>query len=671
MKESVDLLEYVEETVQLKRTNKIWVGLCPIHDEKTPSFYVYPETGTFHCYGCGAHGTIIDYVMHTHGFKSPSEALEQIAREKGVLLDRINSEEWEKRKEAIQNNRRKAYMFFTEFARTLEYLKSRGISEKVGKKFGIGYNSFQNAITIPYFNTYGEVAGIVERTLEKEQLPKYKNSAESEAFKKSELLFGLDKARKEIDKRLYIVEGYFDVISFHELGEAAAVAYCGQSLTDKQVQLLSKHVNKSTKIYLIPDNDPTGLKFAEKNIFLLKNHLKNQIGVISLPNGCKDMNDFLLTGGKIDDLKAENHEMYLLKRNLELCLDIEDEYEVAHEYASKTRNKMIRAEMAVYLSERWNKDIELVYEHMNAKQVSRDYQADMYTYSQSFDDFKEFLKMGDEGKVFIGLTEVDKMINGMKPGEVCTVLGRSGAGKTTFILNLIYRAVMEQGHNVIFNSLELNRINIIPQFIQIHKDLPENKVIEFALSGREDKDIDILVEKMNKHLRVIDRGGQTLQDVELYAKVANKTVFEKPVSLIVIDYFQYLKTEGRRNDYEEKSNMAREMKEVAKRLNCVIVALTQANREGGGSGSEKLTMSSARDTGAIEESSDYMIGVYRPAADPKKTEEERQAVQHEMYCQVLKNRWGRTGEAEVFFNGMTKRIDNNDPYAFRVNKNKR
>ena len=90
VKDKVDLLEYIERDTSLKRSGKTWIGLCPIHQEKTPSFVVYPETQSFHCFGCGAHGTIIDYVMNINDIRSPSEALEMIAREKNILLESVD-----------------------------------------------------------------------------------------------------------------------------------------------------------------------------------------------------------------------------------------------------------------------------------------------------------------------------------------------------------------------------------------------------------------------------------------------------------------------------------------------------------------------------------------------------------------------------------------------------
>src|SRR5699024_2069590 len=127
------------------------------------------------------------------------------------------------------------------------------------------------------------VAGISYRNMD-EGKPKYVNSAEDEVFKKSDLLYGLDKARKHIKDKVFIVEGYFDVMALHEMGYPESVAYCGQSLTDGQATLLSKYVNRNTKIFLIPDNDKTGMQQVANNIKLIRQRMRNAVGVVTLPD---------------------------------------------------------------------------------------------------------------------------------------------------------------------------------------------------------------------------------------------------------------------------------------------------------------------------------------------------------------------------------------------------
>lgn len=675
VKEKVDLMQYVRSRVQLKRSGKSWKGLCPFHSEKTPSFTVDPERKTFKCFGCDAGGTIIDFVMQEHGIKNPSEALEQLARDFDIALEGFDADAWAKRKGRIAANRNEAIKYYNDGRDAAQYLIDRGITPETSKAYGLGYRKDDHSLSIPFLNTYGEVVGISYRYLTPGAEPKYKNASDSETFRKSELLFGLDKARKQMTDAVYVVEGYFDVMSLFQIGYPNSVGYCGKSLTDGQAALIGKYLSPKTKIYLVPDNDEAGLSAVRKNVDQLLLHVKNPIRIIQLPDGMKDMNDLLKeykddAGERFREIKAEPHEMFLLKFDLEHCADILDEYEVAREVAQMTKNPILRSEMAEYLSRRWNKDKELVHELMRSDPGSvRTYEDDLISFSQALDDYRQYVKQGDEGKVFFGLKDLDAIIRGMRRGEVGTILGRSGSGKTTFILNLIYQACFKQNHRIVFNSLELHRVNVVPQMLQIIKEMMEREVEEIYKNDKDPfEDLEIY-ERLDNHFRVVDRDGQTLQDVEMTARAAGR-VFGEPVSLIVIDYFQQLRLPGKRSSYEEKSDAARELKSLAKRMNCVVVALSQSTREGGGSGEKKLRMDSARDTGAIEEASDYMLGIYRPSSDPEMDPDERIGAMNDMHCQILKNRWGPTGEVLLHFEPMIKKVGDASDEQRRSSKEK-
>jgi DNA primase len=652
VKQKIKLSDIADQDLNLKRSGRVMKATCPFHDDRTPSFTLYPTEQTFNCFGCGKNGTVIDYIMYRESIKEPYEAVEYLAGEYNLDLPGFDTETFKRKKEIINKNRTEALTDYKNVKQAEQFLLERGFKQETIKKFGVGFNVNHNAITIPYLDTYGNVAGISYRNMDDDK-PKYVNSAEDEVFKKSNLLYGLDKARKHIKDKVFIVEGYFDVMALHEMGYKESVAYCGQSMTDGQATLLSKYVNRNTKIFLIPDNDKTGMQQVANNIKLIRQRMRNAIGVVTLPEGIKDANDILRFGTTIDRFESEHHEMFLLKQELDKCLEQQDEYEVAQNFVKYTQNEMIRAEMADYLSKRWNKSKEVVHSFMKSEETTLDYESDLKTFDTAMEGYKEILNEGTDGRIFFNMRKVDRYLNGMKRGEVCFLMGRSGAGKTTIALNLIHNAVIKQGHNVVFNSLELNSENIVPQLLQIQYDEVEGKVANMVL---EDKLEDgYFLDTINKRLRIIDRPGQTVDDIERYALMANE-IFDNPISMIVIDYFQYIKMG--RGEYNEISQAARRMKDLAKKLNCLVFVLSQTSRDGGTDGSTPLSLQSARDTGAIEETGDYVLGVYRPASSSKLTEIERQEKQHEYYLQVLKNRWGPIGKAKLHFTPQSKIITN-------------
>jgi DNA primase len=655
----------LDEDLDLKKSGRVYKANCPFHNEKTPSFTYFPESKSFHCFGCGANGTVIDYIMHQESIKEPYEAVEFMADKFNIAIKGFDKVTIQRKKKKVKENRSRALEDYKNVKQAESFLIDRGFGESTVKKFGVGYNVQENAITIPYLDTYGNVVGSAYRNFD-DNKPKYINSSEDEVFKKSELLYGLDKARKHIKKRVFIVEGYFDVMAMHQMGYPETVAYCGQSLTEEQATLLSKYISKNTKIFLVPDNDKTGLKQVANNVKLLKQKTKNPIGIIQFPEGIKDSNDVLRLGTTIDEFESQHHEMFLLKQELDKCLEQTDEYEVAKNFTKYTKNKMIRAEMANYLADRWNKPKDLVFDYMETEDSNIDREKDI----QNFSDIKEkFVKQASEGiagKMFFDLAKPDKKINGMKKSEVAYLMGRAGSGKTTFILNFMHNAIFNQQKNVIFNSLELDGANIFPQLMQIHLGLTEKQVTDLVLN--DDQQLLPIYETLDRHLRVIDRSDQSLQDVENYVRMCNENEFASPTDVVMIDYFSYLKRPMKASSYEEFSENARAIKQMAKRLNCLMFVLAQTNRSGG-DGSEPLTMEAARDTGAIEESGDYVLGVYRPSAKAEVSEDDKKAnpdFEYEYYLQYLKNRWGGVGKDLLHFDPDTKRITDFDYWKKRV-----
>lgn len=665
IKDKIKLRDLLEDDLDLKRNGKVLKAMCPFHDDKTPSFTYYPSTDTFHCFGCQESGTVIDYVMSRESIKDPYEAVGYMADKYDIAIDGFNREAIERKKETVKKNRSVAGQNFRNKMLASKFLSDRGFVPETTDVYGIGFEKELNAISIPFLDTYGNVVGNSYRHFE-EGKPKYENAHEDEVFKKSELLYGLDKARKHIKEKVFIVEGYFDVMALYQMGYKESVAFCGSSLTDGQAHLLSKYIQKHTKIFIIPDNDKTGLQNVGKNVKTLRMKMNNPISVITFPEGIKDANDVLQLGKHVDDFEAEHHEMFLLKQEINKCLHQTDEYEVAKEFVRYTKNKMIRAEMADYLAERWNRSKELVFDYMETDDSSIDRDNEIQNFTTIKDKYKKAAIEGINARVFFDLEKPDAKIKGMKRKEVAFLMGRAGSGKTTFILNFIHNLIFNQQKNVIFNSLELAGENIAPQLIQIHLDQTEEVVTDLMLA--DDPSLEPIYEMLDKHLRVIDKSGQSLKDIEQYAIACNESHFEGQADVIMVDYFGYIKKPGKSSSYDENSETAREIKQMAKRLNCLMFVLSQTSRDGG-DGSTPLTMDMARDTGAIEESGDYVLGVYRPAAKAELSEQEKANnpdLEHEYYLQYLKNRWGGVGKSKLYFEPTTKKITDFHQWKSRV-----
>src|SRR3984957_1064744 len=295
-----DIVEIVGAQVRLKRAGRNFVGLCPFHNEKTPSFSVNPERGFFHCFGCGAGGTVFNFLMKVEGLSFP-EAIRSLATRYGVSLpEQKNEGPAAAERDAMAQANQVAADFFAhvlwntndgELAR--EYLRSRGITTETAKTFLLGFSparpaslakalekrglteagvkagvvkrdamglhdAFRARVMFPIREAQGRVIAFGGRVLDA-RMPKYLNSPESPAYSKTRTLYGLHEARAAIasQDRVIIVEGYFDVIALWQAGFRESVASCGTSLTVEQLRLLSRYTKN---VFACFDGDEAGRK---------------------------------------------------------------------------------------------------------------------------------------------------------------------------------------------------------------------------------------------------------------------------------------------------------------------------------------------------------------------------------------------------------------------------
>jgi DNA primase len=304
VKARIDIVDLVSETVKLRRAGKNYSGLCPFHNEKTPSFIVSPDKGSWRCFGqCGEGGDAISFVMKKEGWDF-AEALKYLAGRAGVELTPFTPQQAGQKEEHdnLRSLLEEALTFYRHQLlntptgkETLAYLRGkRGLKDETIEAWGLGYapfswdaglnhltknghspdeqreaglvseredggyhDRFRNRIMIPIRDELGRMAGFGARALTSEDQPKFLNSPETALFSKSHLLFGLDRARKPIrtEDQAVIVEGYFDVICVHQAGFGNVVSPMGTALTEDQLRLLKRF---SRRIVLALDPDAAG-----------------------------------------------------------------------------------------------------------------------------------------------------------------------------------------------------------------------------------------------------------------------------------------------------------------------------------------------------------------------------------------------------------------------------
>jgi DNA primase len=304
VKQAADIVEVVSAHTDLRRQGARYVGLCPFHEERTPSFSVEPQEKLYHCFGCGVGGDVIKFVEEKEGLGF-AEAVEMLADRYGVELER---EQEDPRAEARRQRRRRleqllerAAAFYANYlwesdeaAKAREYLAERGLGEEVLRSFGVGYapsawdkilvrgqqagfsveelrgvglvqrgrsggeyDRFRERIMFPIRDRRGRTLGFGGRAMRSDQGAKYVNTAETDFFHKSHMLYGIDLAKEAIAKRgrVVVVEGYTDVLALHQAGIAEAVGVMGTAITEEQVAALSGMVDE---VVLALDADSAG-----------------------------------------------------------------------------------------------------------------------------------------------------------------------------------------------------------------------------------------------------------------------------------------------------------------------------------------------------------------------------------------------------------------------------
>jgi DNA primase len=329
--DTAEIVDVVGEFVTLKRRGTSLIGLCPFHNEKTPSFNVSQAKGIYKCFGCGKGGSAVNFIMEHEHF-SYTEALKWLAKKYNIEV----REKDEKPEDILERNERESQLIVSDFAQKyfaqqlwetnpgrligLAYFRERGVRDDTIRKFGLGYcpegkdtftneaikegynieflektgltikreewvrDRFAGRVMFPIHSISGRVIAFGGRTLSQDKtVAKYLNSPESEIYHKSRVLYGISQAKRSIiqEDKCYLVEGYTDVTSLHQSGIENVVASSGTSLTIDQIRLIRRFTSNITIIY---DGDQAGIKASMRGIDMVLEEGIN-VKVLPLPEG--------------------------------------------------------------------------------------------------------------------------------------------------------------------------------------------------------------------------------------------------------------------------------------------------------------------------------------------------------------------------------------------------
>src|SRR5467141_1173319 len=412
VKQQADIVRVVGEYVRLKKTGKDFSGLCPFHQEKTPSFTVSPIKQIFYCFGCGKGGDVYNFVMDMDKCEFP-EAVKVVAEKCGIAIPRQKERSPEARKENQQRTvlvemHREAQTFFVkqvegtpEGKAARAYLEDRGLDKDAIARFGIGYapsggdallrhlkpkyndkllvdsglvsrdqsagrlfDRFRRRITFPISNESGKIVAFGARALG-DDMPKYLNSPETPIYSKSNVLYHMDRAKEGIRREDFaiLVEGYMDAIAVALAGISNVVESCGTSLAEPQIKLLGRFTRRVIVNY---DPDPAGQAATERSLSLLLEH-DFEVRVLALPpigNKKADPDLFIRERGKDEYLKllkeAPPYVDYLISRARQMDLTTgEGKLRAVNfllPYVQKIPNRILRSEWATRIAQQLRLD---------------------------------------------------------------------------------------------------------------------------------------------------------------------------------------------------------------------------------------------------------------------------------------------------------------------------
>lgn len=521
--QSSNIVDVIGEYVDLKRSGSSFKGLCPFHNEKTPSFTVDDKKQLFHCFGCGAGGDVVSFIMQKEGLSYP-ESLEFLAHKAGISIDYTEDPQVNNKNKELYDINKDIMMFFYKNLlvdrKAQQYLKQRGLSSKVVNTFMLGYakdswddlyayiktknfneedieslglikksskgnyyDKYRDRIIFPIINHFGKVIGFGGRAVSG-QMPKYLNSPESSVFKKRYNLYALNVYKRQKRKELILVEGYMDVIALNNHGLDIAVASLGTALTLDQAKLMKRY---SDDIYICYDQDVAGIKATEKAIEIF-HQIDVNPSIIDLDPG-NDPDDFIRANGKdaFEDKIKNASDSYNYKYN-----KILDEYSKAN--PSERLDKLnLFVEFLASIKQELTQEIFI-------NNVSKLFDIDKITLKQAISRYNKNTdqKMEDKAKIYKNKPIiVEKVDTGFRINDL-------------EVLRLFFnqRSDYEKDREFFDKSIENEKINNVKTFLK-EKDVSkfdlEDMDYRYILDYIRDNTNPILAEELKRKIILYNR----------------------------------------------------------------------------------------------------------------------------------------------------------------------
>jgi len=639
-----DPLDYYRRFTRLKSVGNTHRGCCPIcNGSNETEFSVYAD-GKYHCFKCLSSGTVINFYADMNRVRY-DEAIQALAEE--FNLDIRRDQQYVNQMSQVEKNERIVATYARQVGKVADYLLKRGLTEEQIMDYKLGSDGTN--LVFPLRDINGRTIAFATRQFDRK--PKYINSKNDDLYDKSKFWYNLDRARKRITNRLVLVEGYFDVIAGDS--QEPTVGYCGIEITRDQILVLKELLatNPYMELLWLPDNDGKAIEIVPKvreRFINIAPSLNVRVGI--MPDGVKDLSDYIQAGGRIEDLETEALDMFVLKLMLSKCQSLQAEYKVTEGFIKSVSSPLVKSDIAKYLAKRWDKTEKEMRDWLSVgvKSVD-DLMGEFKDPLQCVTEYSELL--GGEPVQF-GFPGLDKALRGGGRKQDVVFLGAySSVGKTMVVIQMVIDMIIRQNKRVLFFSLEMNAGSLYERIIANLLGKPTQDIE--SLMKAKDPMVYQIIEKLNKRLFVVDTNYLSIEDMEERIKLANTRLCEEgKIDVVVVDYLQYM---AGTDDYEKLSKTARTFKPVAKDQNVMFIILSQLNR--GAQAWETPTLNMLKGAGDIEATGDIILFLWKPALNPKLTAIEKEQLKNKIMLGVGKARRGCLAfEFELLFHEKETRV---------------
>lgn len=644
IKSLTDLTQIIPD---LKKSGSAMMCVCPFHPDKNPSMKVNKEY--YYCFGCGATGDIITWYEKTNVGIDWNTALQIAAGTAGVDIGEDLSEAIHKATRERDDREEELYKYrqaLDEEPKAQRYLAERGITPETIERFKLGYRSDWKAIALPIYGRGGSLDAISYRYTDPQNDKRYHHK-NNELWTKGDALYNAQSLEQE-GGFVCVCEGMFDVLTVHQAGFKRVVGTMGSRLTDTHIRELA-----SARLVFVPDcKTAHDFELFKQSVFRLRQaHPEVSVKVALLPDG--DANSQGEAAVRQAIMEAQSAEFAIIKHDLDLCTEKEEEYRVARKVCADVNDVLVRDDIVIWLSERWDKDRNTV---RAALDRSDEKSTKIVTVREAIQELSEEEFAAANSNLGMGWPSIKAYIDRPHTKQIGVFAGRTSVGKTMWALNLLHRTKDDQTPTL-FVSQEQPASELLARLILMassHCDFgPWGKKELHEAILKNDGTFIYMADYMPMAYPHLVFTTKALTPQELNDAIIDaSSALGEAIKVVVVDYVGLQKHASARalSSYERVSSIMTDNQQVVKDRDVFGIFLSQVGRGAGGDGTEPIGIDSMRDSGVVEEVCDYILAAWVDK-DAKQYEE---AIGLRKLCgRVCKNRHGDTGDFNLWMDKKT------------------